>query len=155
MGRLFTLLALCVVGVTGVRAKAGDPGGRVVYVGGTLTTFQARTTGRIITTDPGALLFAATGASLQVPYERISLVEYGQQVGRRYALAVLVSPILLLSKSRRHFLTISYLDEEGRRQAMVLQVHKDDIRSVLASLEARTGLRVEYQDDQARNAAGG
>jgi hypothetical protein len=29
-------------------------------------------------------------------------------------------------------------------------VEKGDIRTVLASLEARTGRRIEYQDDEAR-----
>jgi len=32
---------------------------------------------------------------------------------------------------------------------MVLRVEKGDIRSVLTGLEARTGRRVEYQDDEA------
>jgi hypothetical protein len=75
--------------------------------------------------------------------------------GPALALAILISPLLLLSKSRRHYLTVSYLDEDGRRQALVFQVHKEDVRSVLASLSARTGLRVEYQDEEARKTGGG
>jgi len=38
---------------------------------------------------------------------------------------------------------------------MVFQIHKKDVRSVLASLSARTGLRVEYQDEEARKMGGG
>ena len=60
--------------------------------------------------------------------------------------------MLLLAKSRKHFLTIGYTDEADRQQAHVFRVGKGDIRSVLASLEARTGRRVEYQDDEARKA---
>jgi hypothetical protein len=37
----------------------------------------------------------------------------------------------------------------------VFRVDKGDIRSVLASLEARTGRRVEYQDQEARKAGKG
>jgi hypothetical protein len=70
-------------------------------------------------------------------------------------MALVISPILLLSKARKHFLTIAYQDQEGRQQAMVFQVHKSDVRAVLASLEARTGLKVEYQDGEARKAGGG
>jgi hypothetical protein len=132
--------------------NAADAGGRAEYVGGTLGQLRSKTAGRIITIDPLDFLFEAKGARVEVPYERINLLEYGQQVSRRYALAVIVSPILLLSKSRKHFLTVSYVDEEGRQQAMVFQVHKSDVRAVLASLEAKTGIKVEYQDNEARRA---
>jgi hypothetical protein len=77
-------------------------------------------------------------------------VEYGQQVSRRYAAAVLISPILLLSKERRHYVTLGFVDGQGDRQAVVFRVDKEDIRAVLAALEARTGRRIEYQDDEAR-----
>jgi hypothetical protein len=150
------LLASVYLGaIPGFRLPAAEPGGRAEYVGGTLASFRSRTSGRIITTDPGMFLFASKSSSVQIPYENVSLLEYGQRVGRRYALAILISPVLLLSKSRRHFLTVSYLDEDGRRQAMVFQVHKEDVRSVLASLSARTGLKIEYQDDEARKTGGG
>ena len=33
---------------------------------------------------------------------------------------------------------------------MVLEVGKNDIRPMLVSLEARTGRRVEFQDEEAR-----
>ena len=82
-------------------------------------------------------------------------MEYGQTVSRRYAEAVLISPLLLLSKSRKHFVTIGYVDETGKQQALVFRVEKSDIRSVLASLEARTGRRIEYQDNEARKAGKG
>jgi hypothetical protein len=128
---------------------AADAGARVEYVGGTLGFVRSKTAGRIHTENAEVLLFESNGAAVEVPYERISLLEYGQQIGRRYALALAVSPMLLLSKSRKHFLTVSYKDEEGRQQAMVFQVHKSDVRAVLASLEARTGLKVDFQDDKA------
>jgi hypothetical protein len=46
-------------------------------------------------------------------------------------------------------------DQEGKQQALVFRVEKSDIRSVLASLEARTGRRIEYQDGEARKAGKG
>jgi hypothetical protein len=57
----------------------------------------------------------------------------------RLALALVISPVFLLSKSRKHFLTISYRGEDGKQQAMVFRVDKNSIRSTLAGLEARTG----------------
>jgi hypothetical protein len=100
-------------------------------------------------------VFQAKSLSLQVPYARINLLEYGQKVNRRYAMAVLVSPILLLSKARKHFLTVGYTDPQGQQQALVFQVNKDDVRSVLVALEVKTGLRVQFQDEEARKAGKG
>lgn len=145
---LFVLLAA-------VCLRAGEAGGRAEYVGGTLKTFAGRTAGAIITTDDRVFVFRTKKASVQIPYERINLLEYGQQASRRYTLGVLVSPVLLLSKKRKHYLTVGYRDEAGHQQAMVFQVDKRDVRSVLAALEARTGRRVEYQDEEARKAGRG
>ncbi len=75
-----------------------------------------------------------------------------RRVGRRVALALVISPVFLLSKSRKHFLTIGYSGEDGKQQAMVFRVDKDGIRPTLAALEARTGLKVQYQDEEARKA---
>ena len=83
------------------------------------------------------------------------MVEYGMRVNRRYMEAVLISPIFLVAKQRTHFLTIGYADANGRQQAMVLQVGKEEIRPLLVSLEARTGRRIEYQDEEARKAGKG
>ena len=63
--------------------------------------------------------------------------------------------MLLLSKARKHFVTVGYADADGKQQALVFRVQKGDIRSVLAGLEARTGRRIEYQDDEARKAGKG
>ena len=69
--------------------------------------------------------------------------------------AIVVSPVLILSKSRKHFLTVGYTDDGGRQQAIVFRVDKNSIRPVLAGLEARTGLKVQYQDVDARRAGKG
>ena len=56
---------------------------------------------------------------------------------------------------RDSFLTIGYSDSNGKQQALVLEVGKDEIRPLLVSLEARTGRTVEYQDEEARKAGKG
>lgn len=132
-----------------------ETGGRVEYIGGTLASFSAGTGGRLMATDSSHLVFSNKRQNLDIAYPRINLLEYGQKADRRYLAAVLVSPIFLLSKKRDHFLTIGFADASGQQQAMVLKVEKRDLRSVLASLEARTGLRVQFQDNEARKAAWG
>src|ERR1700736_2685122 len=131
---------------------AGDSGGRAQYVGGTVAGLPSKSEGNINTTDGDALLFRSKQASVRIPYGKINTLEYGQRVNRRYAAAILISPILLLSKKRKHFLTIGYTDEQGHQQAMVFELPKSVVRQMLVSLEAKTGRLVEYQDEEARKA---
>jgi hypothetical protein len=116
---------------------------------------KAKSGARLDLTATDALRFQCGRSELRIDYRRVSTVEYGQNVSRRYAAAILVSPLLLLSKTRRHYVTIGYTDESGNQQALVFRVDKGDIRTVLASLEARTGRRIEYQDDEARKSGKG
>jgi hypothetical protein len=125
------------------------------YVGGTVGAIESDSNGVLRTTDELFLEYKAKGRELHVPYDRINLVEYGQNVDRRYIVAALVSPLFLLSKKRQHFLSLGYTDTEGRQQAMVFKVDKGKIRALLVSLEARTGLKVQFQDEQARKAGKG
>jgi len=134
---------------------AAEPGVKAQFVGGTLPGVSPKTEARLDLTGSDALVFQCRGLDLRIAYQRINTVEYGQTVSRRYAAAILVSPVLLLSKSHKHFITVGYVDLEGRQQALVFRVEKGDIRAVLAGLEARTGRRIEYLDAEARKAAKG
>lgn len=131
-------------------AAAEDRGSWAAYIGGTLSALPAGAEGGVRTSDPVNFEFQCRKALVRVPYSKINLIEYGQSVGRRYALAVLISPMLLLSKKRAHFLTVGYMDDGGQQQALVFRLDKGQVRAVLASLEARTGLKVQYQDEEAR-----
>jgi hypothetical protein len=126
---------------------AAAPGAKVDFAGGTV---PVKSSARIDLTGPDRLVFHSAKTELRIDYKKINTLEYGQNVSRRYAAAILVSPLLLLSKARKHFVTLGYLDDEDKQQAVVFRVQKGDIRSVLAGLEARTGRRVEFQDDEAR-----
>lgn len=130
-------------------------GGRVHYIGGTLAPISSHGNGSIDTTNEEVLIFHGKDNKLQIPYRQINVLEYGQKVNRRFAEAILISPLMLLSKKRKHFLTVGYTDQEGHQQAMVFQMEKSDVRSILASLEARTGRRIEFQDEEARKAGKG
>ena len=89
---------------------------------------------------------------IRVPYERINQLEYGQKVDRRLWEAVLLSPLFVLSKKRDHYVTVGFELEGGQQQALLFRVEKDDVRALLVSLEARTGRKVTYQDNEARKA---
>ena len=145
---------ICLVALSGlvlsVPAAASEPGFKAQCAGGTLAGVSAKSSARLDLTGAADLVFSCGKTEFRTPYNKIETVEYGQHVSRRYAAAVLISPMLLLSKERRHYVTLGFLDGQGARQAIVFRVDKGDIRSVLASLEARTGRRIEYQDEEAR-----
>jgi len=129
---------------------AAEPGFHTQFVGGTISGIAAKSDTRLNLTGMDSLVLRWSKAEIRIDYKRVNSIEYGQNVSRRYAEAILISPVLLLAKSRKHFVTVGFTDDVGKQQALVFRVDKGDIRSVLASLEARTGRRVEYQDDEAR-----
>ncbi len=134
---------------------AGDAGERVHYVGGTISLLPSKTQGYINTREQEAFLFQTQGLTVQVPYDKINVLEYGQRVSRRYVEAILLSPVFLLSKTKKHYLTVGFTDDQGRQQAMIFEVGKNDVRAMLVVLEAKSGRKVEYQDDDARRGGKG
>src|SRR5438067_12218404 len=93
-------------------AAAGELGGRAQIVGGTITEVPASATGTVRTTDADAFVFVTSSATVRIPYSKINLIEYGQDVSRRVTLAWAVSPIFLLSKAHKHFITLGYTDAD-------------------------------------------
>ncbi|HYM10582.1 MAG TPA: hypothetical protein VEU62_07615 [Bryobacterales bacterium] len=148
----FFMVAALLANVISPALLGGVPSHKAVYRGGTVAALAENTEGAVTTTNEQYFSFSYKKGRLTIPYERVNFLEYGQKAGRRLGLAIAVSPILLLSKKRRHYLTINFLDDQGRQQAMVLELGKGIVRATLASLEARTGRKVEFQDDNARKA---
>jgi hypothetical protein len=126
-----------------------------IYVGGTITTIKAGAEGTCSTDDTRVFVFESKHGKISIPYDRINDLEYGQKAGRRVGLALTISPWLLLSKKRKHFLTVGYTDDDGKQQAGVFELGKDIVRVTITSLEARTGKKVDYQDDEARKSGMG
>ncbi len=129
---------------------AGEAATHVSYVGGTLDGLKP---GQEVSIDFGSrdmAGFSVARRQWSVPYRNINQIEYGQKISRNVAAAIVISPLFLLTKKRAHFVTVGYADPDGTQQAIVVRVGKADIRALLASLEARTGLRVTFLDDESR-----
>ena len=145
------VVALAVSGLT-TQLYAGVPSRKALYRGGTLALVES-TRGEMSTLDPVLFSFTHKHGDLRIPYEQVNALEYGQKAGRRLGLAIVVSPLFLLSKKRKHYLTINFVDDDGHQQAAVFELGKKIVRTILAGLEARTGRKVEYQDEEARKAS--
>jgi len=133
-------------------------GKKAEYIGGTISGMPEKTEGRLDTSSETTITFSPDKkerAKLAIPYDKLTSIEYGQKAGRRVGVAILVSPLALFSKKRKHFLTLSYTDDAGKEQAAVLELGKDIIRTTLTVIETRSGKKIEYQDDEARKAGRG
>ena len=128
-------------------------GGKAVYVGGTLAV-KEKTEAPIDLHGTDDLVFRPKGAPVRIPWSGIEEIEYGQKVGHRMKTAIFLTPLSLFSKSRHHYVTLSYKDADGREQAAVFEFDKNDIRPALATLKARSGKEVTYQDEQASKQMG-
>ena len=156
MKKLAALLLLCAIAVE-VSWAVGS--GNAAYVGGTISSIKEGTEGKSSAKDDKTFVFEykikKEMEKLTIPYDRIDSLEYGQKAGRRLGAAVLVNPMFILSHKRKHYLTIGYTDENDKQQAVVLELGKDVVRTTLAALEARSGRKIEYQDEEARHSGRG
>lgn len=154
MKRAISVVLICCC-VLEVNLWAGLGSNKTMYVGGTVNSIKEGTEGTSSAKDDKAFVFTYQGGELKIPYDQVDSLEYGQKAGRRVGVAFLVNPIFIFSKKRKHFLTIGYRDENDKQQAAVLELGKDVVRVTLATLEARTGKKIDYQDAEARNSGRG
>lgn len=149
MKRAIALLLTCIFALDFL-AFAGLGSDKTAYVGGTENQIKDGTEGKSSAKDDKRFVFEYKGGTLAIPYDQVNDLEYGQKAGRRLGLALTISPWLLLSHKRKHFLTVGWKDDQDKQHAAVFELGKSIIRTTLATMEARTGKKVEYQDDEAR-----
>lgn len=167
------IVALCLISclVLNATAMAGIDSKKAAYHGGTMKDkdfagAKSAVEGILNTGDEKELKFGYTlnkeKKVYSIPYDQFIDIEYGQKAGRRVgaavATAILLSPVglfLLFSKKRKHFVTIGYKDNDGKEQVAVFELGKDIVRTTLPILEARSGKKIEYQDEDAKKASKG
>jgi hypothetical protein len=68
-------------------------------------------------------VFQAGGnGSATIPYAAVTFARIGAKGWSQSGVAIMISPIALFSKKRKHFLTISYKDTAGKEQASVFEL---------------------------------
>ena len=149
MQRSFALLLACIL-VFDCVAFAGLGSDKTAYIGGTENQIKDGAEGESSAKDEKSFVFQSKEGKLEIPYDQVNDLEYGQKAGRRLGLALAISPWLLLSHKRKHFLTVGWKDAQDKQHAAVFELGKSVVRTTIATLEARTGKKVEYQDDEAR-----
>ena len=143
----FSLAGHAVAGIDS--NKAAYRGGSIPLKEGTESKFSLA--GESFTFGPGKK------DSYSIPYDRIQSVEYGQKAGRRIGAAVgwtiALGPLgllALMSKKRKHMVSLVWLNAEGKNEGAVFEFGKDAIRAALTTFEAKTGKAVEYESEDAK-----
>jgi hypothetical protein len=132
-------------------AAAAVRGKSARYIGGTVAALKQAVDGTWELSEKSVVFTAEkNGGKVSIPYDKIESIEYGQKVGRRVGAAVMVSPLFLFSKKRKHFVSIAYLDEEGKKQGAVFELAKDIVKESLSTLESKSGKKVEYESEEAK-----
>lgn len=140
------VLCACMAAGAGAAVRGDD----IMYVGGTLSTVPEKTEGKIDLSRSDQAVFTSKKHSILLPYSGIASIEYGQKAGRRLGVAIAVSPVALLSKKRRHYVSISFTDASGTRQGAVFEIAKGLVASMIRTLEQRSGKTVDFESAEAR-----
>lgn len=148
--RTFVVLLLMCCLVVEPLQSAKVTKGEAMYVGGTIPNLPEGTTGQLDTSSDKVFVFKSSKGGFQISYEDITSLEYGQKAGRRLGVALTITIWALLSKKRKHFLTIGYTDENDKPQGVVIEVPKGTAKSFITILEVRSGKKVEYESEEAR-----
>jgi len=137
-------------GLSVATTLAAVRGKEVMYVGGTISKLPEATEGLLDTTDPKVLRFSSSKGNFDIPYDGVTSIEYGQKAGRRLGVALVITVWALFSKKRKHFLTLGFTDAADKPNGVVLELPKGTPKSIITTIEARSGRKCEYESEEAR-----
>ena len=70
-------------------------------------------------------------------------MEYERAKSARLKTAIFVTPLVLFSKGKKHWLTIQFKDPEGKGDAIILRLDKKNYRAILGELESRAPVELK------------
>lgn len=95
---------------------------------------------RFATKDGKAVYFS-------IPSDSVTNVFYSRVSGRRIKTAVFVSPLLLFSKGKKHYMTISFDDGGDLVGAVEFRLDKSNYRGILHAVESVSGVTLEFDQE--------
>jgi hypothetical protein len=172
MKRIIAVVLICALSAGEVWAIGRD---KAAYVGGTIASLNQHKKaleGELDLSGDRACVLKLGGQSIEVPYDRITAVEYQKSshlrvglaagtVGAGYlSLAIATSmatfalfPAALMvlpfanKKKKRHFLTVAYKDADDQPQVMVLELGKNIEKVARAVIPTRSGKEIKVVVD--------
>jgi hypothetical protein len=145
------LLAAVLCVLLPVSALAESAGYKVAFDGGSIP--QKAGTSMFLYIEANQIRLAQKSEVVAtIPASAVTEISYGQDVHRRVGtaigLAVVsfgIGALMLLSKSKKHFVGITWVDGE-KKGGFVMQCDKNDYRGILLGLEGVTGKKAVDSD---------
>lgn len=122
-------------------------GEEATYVSGTLGGIAENTAGKLDFSGQFGMMFTTKKSSKTIPYQEIASLDYGQKAIRRLPPAVGTGWVL---KKRKHYITVTFIDEAGRNQYAVFELAKAIVNSVATRLQTRSGKKLAFDSEDAR-----
>jgi len=134
-------LLLCLA----IPAVAAEDGSKVTYDGGSIPEVKNGAELRLLVETSGIRLRTKKADVMTIPPSSITEISYGQDVHRRIGTAIAlaavslgVGAIMLLSKSKKHYIGLTWADGD-KKGGFAMQCDKRDYRGILSALEGVTG----------------
>jgi len=143
----FRLVSIAFVLCCSLPASAAVRGDEARYVGGTLGGIAENTEGKLDVSGQLEMIFTTKRSTTLVPYKGIAALDYGEKAGRRVAVAFAASPLF---KKRKHYLTITFIDEAGTKQYAVFELAKGIVNPVVRRLENSSGKKLAFATEATR-----
>ena len=142
------LLAGCLVLVFSSTAALGQFTFKNVQTRTTFGAAQQGNKGKLVI-DAKQIRFVKNGGAeyFAIPTGTVSEVFYSRVSGRRIGAAILITPFLLFSKGRKHYMTVTFNDGADLVGAVEFKLHKSNYRGTLRTVEQVTGLTMLYDQE--------
>ena len=143
--------AVCLLLLLQTVALAQANGFRVRYLAGSVETRTDRDDWRnnLVILSDEIRVELRDGQRISVDPKAVTSISYGREatrhVARWVALGILVHPFAalgVLNENVKHFVSIEYNTDEGKKEGLLIQTHKNNYRNVLALLRGATGKEV-------------
>jgi hypothetical protein len=86
--------------------------------------------------------------AFSINYDAIHAMQYERAGQPRYVAAVLISPVFLLARSKKHYLTIEYNDKSGEARSVIVRLNKKNAREAVRTATAQTSKSVEQIEEK-------
>jgi hypothetical protein len=87
-------------------------------------------------------------AAFSINYDAIRGMQYERTGQPRYLAAVVISPAFLLTRTKKHYLTIEYNDQSGEAHAVIVRLNKRNARKAVATATAQTSKSVQQIEEK-------
>ena len=133
----------------------GNTFDKIRYNGGSISTkVKPDDWDNKLTVSSDAIVFAMKdGQTISVPPQHVTSLSYGQEAHRRVGTAIGIAVISLgagalfaLHKTKLHYIGINYVDQDGKKQGMLLQGDKSNFRAIIVALQGVTGVPLSVGD---------